>query len=195
MINVNKYNNEFGNQIELVFPNNRKLNINFCGNLDLYLSPSYNSFDELEVSFDITEDDYDLYQIFNKLYSSIVTYKPYGDDKVDIIFKEYEKYNEYPLVKNNIIYFYSDDDPEDIASLLTISKEEDIIHIKIKKGMHMEGIISTAIRIRTNGSRYNSFFIPFMNMYKEINETDFSYHQITINEYVKKLNKTKNYHE
>ena len=185
MIKVNKYNNEFGNQIELVFPDKKRLDLIYAGNLDLYIIHNTNTSNNI-FNFQITEDDYDLYNIFNTLYTSIIEYKPYGDE-IDEVFKYNEKFKQYPLVKNNEINFYSDDDPEEIATLLKITKENDIINLQLKYGTHMEGVISTGVRIRTSGSRYDSFFIPFMQMYNEINKTDFEYHQITIDEYIKKL--------
>lgn len=185
MILVNKYKNEFGNQIKLIFSNGQTLYILFAGNQDLYIIHRENTSSD-SCEFEITEDDYELYCIFDKLYTNIVEYKPY-DNKVDNIFKESEKYKQYPLVKNDEIYFYSDDDPEEIASLLKISKNDGIISLYLKYGTHLEGMKSNGIRIRTNGSRYGLFYIPFMQMYNEINETNFEYHQVTIEEYMKKL--------
>ena len=185
MISVNKYKNEFGNQIKLIFPSEQALYILFAGNQDLYIihrgNTSNNSCD-----FEITKDDYELYCIFDKLYTSVIEYKPY-DNKEDTTFKESERYKQYPLVKNNEIYFYSDDDPEDIATLLKITKKNRVITLSLKYGMHLEGMKSNGIRIRTNGSRYGLFYVPFMQMYNEINETNFEYHQVTIEEYMKKL--------
>jgi hypothetical protein len=85
--------------------------------------------------------------------------------------------------KNRV--WYSDDDPEEIASLAIISKWDNKIHLKFQEGLHMEGIIATSIQIRTDGSRYDYLYIPFKEMYNEVWTTDFSYHQMNLDENVR----------
>ncbi len=186
MIKVKKYKDEFGNQIELEFSKDEILNINYGGNLDLYIS-YISKIDLNEFNCSITPEDYDLYNIFDKLYNSITEYRPFNDEYVDDKFKYYDERRAYPLVKDKVISFHSDDDPVGKGSMLEISKEDDKINISIKNGPEIEGFEIHGIRIRTDGCRYGSFYVPFMTMYNDINKTDFDVHQITMDEYVKSL--------
>jgi hypothetical protein len=138
--------------------------------------------------FEITTDDYDLYQMFDKLYNSLINYIAF-DNRVDESFKRYDKNSEYPLVKDNIITWISDEDPDEIASRVSIYKEQNKIILHFFDGIHQNGFVSKAIRFSTSGSRYNYFYIPFMELYNNICEHDFSFHQYSIDEYLLSLKK------
>ena len=68
-----------------------------------------------------------------------------------------------------------DDYPHDIGPSFEISKCTDIIKITFDKGdtekqdlFHPKN--RTTVRIRTSGSAYNYFYIPFMMLFKELKE-------------------------
>jgi len=87
-----------------------------------------------------------------------------------------------------MIEWYSDELPIDIASKLTIKKEEETFKVLFEKSKKAwDGIFITySIRFRNSGSRYNPFNINFMQMYNELKEYDPNYHQIHIEEYLYK---------
>ena len=79
------------------------------------------------------------------------------------------------LVNNGKIVWKCDDYPHDIGPSFEISKCTDIIKITFDKGdtekqdlFHPKN--RTTVRIRTSGSAYNYFYIPFMMLFKELKE-------------------------
>ena len=186
MVKVLKYDNEFGHQVKLDFNGDKSLEIMYGGNLDLYFIPNFYKSKKDHI-FEINKlDDPDLYNIFNNLFRKVTEYKAI-DNKVDNTFKKQDKLRTHPLVKDEMITWISDDDPEDIASQVTIFKQGDKICLFFQEGKHQNGFKTNAIRISTDGSRYGHFFIPFMELYSDILKQDFDYHQITIDEYLLSL--------
>lgn len=190
MINVKKWENEFGKQLILQFENEDEININFGGNLDLYFTPSSKEYKQ-NYLFEIDElEDYDLYQFFNNMFKKVVKYK-ISEDRVDTAFKKHDKFSKRPLVKDNIINWISDDDPEEIASSVTFFKEKGKICVFFREGVHQEGMKAKSVRFRTSGSRYNKFFIPFIELYGNICNHDFTTHQYSFDEYLLRLKRGK----
>ena len=140
-----------------------------------------------EYDFDIGIEDYELYLMFYKLHDRISHYRPFDDGKVDKTFRRYDQNDEYPLVKNNIITWRSDDDLVEDAPYVQISKHKDNFHLHFQSGKHPSGLYANSIRFSTSGSRYHSFYVPFMELYAEIKEKEFEPHQYSIYEYVKTL--------
>ncbi len=190
MIKVNKYTDQFGIQILLDFEDGKKMNIYYGGNLDLYFMP-YSENKKDTYLFEINQkDNYDLYNIFNNMFNSVIEYKAI-DGKVDKRFKKEEKYRKHPLVKDKMITWISDEAPEDVASSVNIFKQGNNICLFFNQGKDQLGMTATSVRFSTSGSRYDSFFVPFMDLYRNICATDFECHQITMDEYLLSLKERK----
>ena len=191
----------------------KKLIIEYAPNLDLYFVVEDTS------EFVITKEDYQIYELFSKLYETIISADVFNQSSFDYYMSEflghfgnkfisYEDYlkktkkslefkrkqNYYAdLVNNGKIVWKCDDYPHDIGPFFEISKCTDIIKITFDKGdtekqdlFHPKN--RTTVRIRTSGSAYNYFYIPFMMLFKELKELVLI-DQIHIEEYlyIKKL--------
>ena len=173
----------------------KKLTIEYAPNLDLYFVVEDTS------EFVITKEDYQIYELFSKLYETIISADVFNQSSFDYYITEflghfgnkfisYEDYlkktkkslefkrkqNYYTsLVNNGKIVWKCDDYPHDIGPSFKISKCTDIIKITFDKGdtekqdlFHPKN--RTTVRIRTSGSAYNYFYIPFMMLFKELKE-------------------------
>ncbi len=173
----------------------KKLTIEYAPNLDLYFVVEDTS------EFVITKEDYQIYELFSKLYETIISADVFNQSSFDYYMSEflghfgnkfisYEDYlkktkkslefkrkqNYYAdLVNNGKIVWKCDDYPHDIGPSFKISKCTDIIKITFDKGdtekqdlFHPKN--RTTVRIRTSGSAYNYFYIPFMMLFKELKE-------------------------
>lgn len=186
----------------------KKLIIEYAPNLDLYFVVEDTS------EFVITKEDYQIYELFSKLYETIISADVFNQSSFDYYINEflghfgnkfisYEDYlkktkkslefkrkqNYYAdLVNNGKIVWKCDDYPHDIGPFFEISKCTDIIKITFDKGdtekqdlFHPKN--RTTVRIRTSGSAYNYFYIPFMMLFKELKELVLI-NQIHIEEYL-----------
>lgn len=173
----------------------KKLTIEYAPNLDLYFVVEDTS------EFVITKEDYQIYELFSKLYETIISADVFNQSSFNYYMSEflghfgnkfisYEDYlkktkkslefkrkqNYYAdLVNNGKIVWKCDDYPHDIGPSFGISKCTDIIKITFDKGdtekqdlFHPKN--RTTVRIRTSGSAYNYFYIPFMMLFKELKE-------------------------
>ena len=190
---INKYPNEMGTNDFTFTQKNLILRIIFAGNLDLYFAItgnqrlSKNQIDTL--SFEITKKDYELYTLFNGLYDEIV--------KKDSNMSPLAEYKQTLLVdEKGVIKWLSDDEEEQYADSLSIIKVEDGIRLLFKRPIkqsiyEFKNPFGMTVRIRNSGSRYEPFNYKFMHMYNKLQDIDFDYHQMNIEEYLytKKLKK------
>ena len=186
----------------------KKLIIEYAPNLDLYFVVEDTS------EFVITKEDYQIYELFSKLYETIISADVFNQSSFDyymseflghfgnkfISYEDYSKMNERKfeiikkqdyytnLVNEGKIVWKCDDYPHDIGLSFEISKCSDIIKITFDKGdtekqdlFHPKN--RTTVRIRTSGSAYNYFYIPFMMLFKELKELVLI-NQIHIEEYL-----------
>ena len=187
------FNNGYG--CITILNGKKKLTIEYAPNLDLYFVVQDTS------EFVITKEDYQIYELFSKLYETIISADVFNQSSFDYYITEflghfgnkfisYEDYlkktkkslefkrkqNYYAdLVNNGKIVWKCDDYPHDIGPSFKISKCTDIIKITFDKGdtekqdlFHPKN--RTTVRIRTSGSAYNYFYIPFMMLFKELKE-------------------------
>lgn len=185
MQEIERYKNGWGYDTFVIKTDSGSFEILFAPNYDLYwryLSEKNILEDKSIQEIIITKENYFIYEQFYKLYESIKNNKVSYDD--ESYFDAYE--NE--LFKNEIIEWYSDELPIDIASKLTIKKDNETFKITFEKSKKAcEGIFITyTIRFRNSGSRYNPFNINFMKMYNELKEYNPDYHQVHIEEYLYK---------
>lgn len=187
MQEIERYKNGFNYDTFVIRTNEGCFEILFAPNFDLYwryLSEKNIKDDKAVQELTITKENYFLYELFYKLYESIKNNKVYYSNEAD----DYREIKENELFKNDMIEWYSDELPMDIASKLTIKKEDETFKILFEKSKKSwDGIFITyTIRFRNSGSRYNPFNINFMQMYNGLKEYDPNYHQIHIEEYLYK---------
>lgn len=200
------FNNGYG-YITLI-NGKQKLSIMYAPNLDLYFVVENAS------SFIITKEDYQIYELFLKLYETIISADVFNQSSFNYYITEflghfdnefisYEDYlkktkkslefkrkqNYYTsLVNNGKIVWKCDDYPHDIGPSFKITKDTGLIKITFDKGdtekqdlFHPKN--RTTVRIRTSGSAYNYFYVPFMTLFKELKELEID-DQIHIEEYL-----------
>ena len=208
--NYDKYNEIYN--YEFISKDN-KLNISFCGNLDLYFTIYGENINE----FTITKENMTIYNLFDNLYSDIENINIYDEEHFPLYIeteeekKEYlkEKKDEYRLhnrsnynelfnKNNKTITWYSDETAKEVANYLKIIKEEDNFKLEFYTQPYIEGYdrdfnskYSTTIRFRNSGSRYEPFNACFMRLFNNLQKYNPDYHQITIEEYNQKVKKLK----
>ena len=148
--------------------------IAFESDMNLYFSYSGNNLeDKDEYRFTIDKDNPFLYECFDNLYDSVINQKPYRYSE-NLANTEYI----YPLARctcelihdDGIIEWHSDDEPYDLGSVLSISKDEEENYIlgfkRAKDG-------NCSVRIRNGGSCYDPYNASFMIMYNRLCDYDF----------------------
>lgn len=190
---------------------NKKIIMTFQGNLDLYIGIV--SEKEDDKPFEITQENYVIYSMFEKLYNDIKNCQVYQvyprinseneseeewqleslDEEESRIkdmnedLAKYRKYDEMSVFKNDKVEWHCDDYPYDKAAILTIEKKDDkfLVNVEDKDKNHF----FNGVRIRNSGSRHQPYNMVFMRMFNELQEYDPNFHQIHLNEieYQKKL--------
>lgn len=204
---LTKKETEFGIDV-LLEEDNKKFEIYFAGNLDLYWNIRSKEESDRH-SFTITKENGELYRLFETLYNDIENINIFGVDsytaeEIEEIKDKYRKYNlsrynELFDKDNKTITWHSDETAYDVSNILKIKKEEDSFEIEFSIQPHINGYDRDfnspnhiPIRFRNSGSMYLPFNYVFMRMYKELikldDVSDYG-HQMTIDEYqyVKKL--------
>ena len=180
---------------------NKELKIIYGCDLDLYLTLSDGRLipenESTKKYFDITKENYQVYCAFDKLYKNIIKGNPLGEE-TSYIYKNYRYSNEYSkLVNNNNIVWLSDEDIEEKADSLTITKKDEdtyrLLFTRSKEPL-AEGKKSSfniSVKIGNISSRYNPFNNAFMNMFNDLQDVNTECHQMHIEEveYIKKLQK------
>ena len=194
---IKKEKNEFERCYDFEFvEGNKKLDIFYGGNLDLYFSISDNdlipeNIDSI-LSFDITKENYEVYSLFDSLYKNIIKCNLYGKCNEDVIIdkKLYKNSFQYKSLvdKDKNITWVSDDDPYDIGDRLIIMKNDNDSYKLLFERNHlinnqeMKSGIYISVRIRNSGSRYDPFNCCFMNLYNELQNINTECHQIHMEE-------------
>ncbi len=149
-----------GNYYDFVFQRdgNKTLSIFFGGNLDLYFS--LENFDD-DPTFIIGKDYYEIYMLFDKLYSSVINADIYGEiteeEKDHLIFmnkinqddyhreieelKRRERYRKFlknshqykNLVQDGLIIWLSDEYFDEVAPFVKIKKQENVYILEFGK--------------------------------------------------------------
>lgn len=187
MQEVERYKNLWGYDTFVIKTIEGSFEILFAPNGDLYwryLSETNPLDNKEKQELAITKENYFVYELFYKLYESIKNNKVYYSNQEDDYYEVKYKTNE--LFHDNMIEWYSDEFYKEIASKLTIKKEDEIFKVIFEKSKKsQDGIFITyTIRFRNSGSRYDPFNISFMQMYNSLKEYDPNYHQLHIEEYL-----------
>lgn len=191
MLDIEKVKDRDGYNRIIIKNHEGQFHILFAGNLDLYFWYLKESNNEKEYhSFIVGMEDYFLYKCFDELYNNVIDERPFRDENYSMEYVCPHEYFYYPLVKNNVIEWHSDDGDYDEAAILFISKYDDYFCVTLKEGkMSDMGYHVTSVRFRNSGSRYDPYNSTFMLFYNRLCKHDFTEdNQITIYEYMNRLN-------
>lgn len=192
MLEIDKYIDERGYYTFLVNVDGRYFTITFAGNLDLYWGPYDDNRDNDKHEYIITKENYYFYSLIEELYESIKNYRAYNNELNDIYknIREFDKYNDKKLFKDNKIDYHSDDDVYEESSRLLIERVGEVFKITFirNKNNHFN---TCFVGICNSGGRYRPFNINFMAMYNKLKEYDKNNYQIHIEEYLYKKRKKK----
>jgi len=209
---VSKSKNEYNMYDILIEDGTKKLNIYFCGNLDLYWSLYDIAGFQDPCEMIITKENYRIYELFLTLYSDIQNCdvrKEYADciERCSTLeeLREYKRsvieYNgwlrvreessEQRLFKNGVVEWHSDDFAYEAAHVLKIIKRDDDSFIIRLESNEKEIYGRYSVRIRNSRSGHKPFNILFMEMYNRLQSYDPEDTQIHIEEYMyqKKIGK------
>ena len=168
------------------------LKIFFGGNLDLYMTLGtdktlpYN--ENVTLEFDITKEEYDIYELFDTLYYDIINGNVYDEERLNRNIKDNYVYRDL-VDKDNNITWISDDGPQEVEDKLIISKLNDTYRLTFigndkELDCGFKSPYSIVVRFRNSGSWYTPFNVLFMKMFHKLQELDINYHQYHIEEYL-----------
>lgn len=165
----------------------KRIVISYEGTLDLYFSAfQKNDYKPPKLEFEITKENYELYQLFDILYSDCLNCNIFKIDELRYEFcetdeerkelvdetkrlndnlRQYSNYN--VLFENGYLSWKNDECIYEEADTLNIYKENEkyrLEFIRKSKELHL-GIVC---RIRNSGSRYKPFNNVFMNLYNNL---------------------------
>lgn len=186
---VKKDNIEGYDSVTLI-EENKQLQISFAPNLDLYWCFRDGNDDITTYgTFLITKENYQIYELFEQLYSEIASCQVFDDDGLNEIEKQSGQYKE--LFNDEVITWISDDRDLENDNIVKMSKQEETFLLEFAKKEKKKDIQNlwdmsrrVSIRFRNSGSSYAPFNIPFMRMFNKLCEYDPEFHQINIEEYL-----------
>ena len=151
-----------------------QLYIFFCNNLDLYMTLKCDKILEedkyVSLDFDITKENYEIFEAFDILYNKIV-YESLNENN-HFITKYYKK-----LVDDDKrIVWISDDGPFESQDRLVISRNDEytyrltFIRTDVATPHESKNPFGISIRFRNSGSQYDPFNFYFMDMYNRLQD-------------------------
>ena len=174
---------------------NKKLVIQYFNNGDLYWVISDNN-NSCMKTFEITKEDYQIYELFELLYNDIKRkniYNVYEEikkctskEQLLKVYRKYEEHNKYIKEYNDLnisdsITWVSDNRNYDIANQVTILKEEDKYVLVFNLRDYQS---HNSIRFSNSGSRYSPYNRCFMKHFKNLINLEIDKEQINIEEYM-----------
>lgn len=191
MLQLKKSKTTQGYDSFTIITNEGSFDIAFENNLDLYwyFKPKCNVMDSMEsYGLIITKEDYEIYREFDILYNSIKNKTPFAgdlfDDKNRSKVVDIDIYTDNNLFINDMVNWHSDDSPYENASYVTIKKENESYIIEFHKSNSEDLVDTFSIRFSNSGSRYRPYNVLFMNMYNNLKNYNFDFHQIHIEEHI-----------
>ena len=170
--------------------NEQKFTISWAGVGDIFWRPEFEGsiLEHEQIDIIINSTDGYLYDLIFQLYDDIINYRlVFEDEYITEMRKNEESNNPEKLIKNDVIEWHSDDNPYDESSILKIVKQENKFIISFIRSNPEYDFKSLAVRIRMDGTRYDSFNFIFNKMYQQLleyAEYEKEYHQITLDEYI-----------
>jgi len=200
MTTIEKIEHEHG-YIFKIYLGEDLFTITFAGNLDLYWSyVSKNILEENTKTLTITKENFFLYELIKELYERIRDYNFDDvlfsfDDEARKKFRERkileDRNNTEKLFHDGIVDYHSDDGVYDEVSSFQIKELEDSYEITFTKGVVNGNFQTFSVRICNSGSRYEHFRTLFMRMYNKMVRYDQDFNQVTIDEYIYSLKRTR----
>jgi len=176
----------------------KELKVIYAGNLDLYFmvnnGKSIPYAENVNISFDITKEDYEIFCLFESLYNEVIS----GNVFEDCDYNSYGSYQYKLLVDDEqSINWISDDGPAECEDRLSFMRiDNDTYRLifyrnNVPMDFGFKSSFNIVVRFRNSGSRYDPFNCVFMRFYQRLQEVDPNYHQVHIEEllYKKQLNK------
>lgn len=161
----------------------------FGGTMDLYFCYLGKHFKRIHRhSFILDKSNYFLYKCFDDLYEIIKSERPFKEfDPDSHLVYEHEKFP-YPLLKNGVIEWHSDDGYYANSAVLYIEKLGEKYKITLKEGYLSDISFPTStVRFRNSGSFYEPYNASFMSLYKKLCDHNFENEQITMDEYIDRI--------
>ena len=147
--------------------------IYYGDDLSLYWSCTLNDDMQNCYKYTVTKDNESIYKIFDELYDSVVSKRPFKHFNSDEP-EKYYAYDDNGLIENNAIEWHSDAFNYDAASVLKIEKDNEtenlVVTFKKSKVVADEiGSFSTySVKISTGLSRYDPYNASFIDMYNKL---------------------------
>ena len=206
MLEIKKIQNYINEKIFdfKITQDDKVLNISLGGNGDLSFSINRSDYEDIDhLDFDITKENEELYNLFDRLYKKIVNCDIYkikkenaeynNEEYREMMIFHYEQCNKelkeskkyLNLVQNGTISWKSDNQLYEEASILNIHKEGDKYRLEFilrnnKKTEYIE------VEISNSGSKYYPFTLPFMELYNLLQNIEVYSHQKSIQKNNKK---------
>ncbi len=143
---------------------------------DINLSCRYQDYRKISnISFNIPDNQGEIYSVFNKLYTNIISGNIFGEDESLQSVQEKiqsEKNTSWyrSLVQNNVITLLCDAYPIQYPNVLKIAKKKEEIVLTFDKvdGGFPKDPYSISIHVRQSGSRIYEFCIPFKTLFLQL---------------------------
>ncbi len=172
---LKKYSNDY-NSFDIDFIQDGKILSIYQTGADINFSCKYEDYRSLSsISFQISSDQEEVYPLFHKLYTNIITGNVMGEDpslqRVQESMQSETSMSWYQsIIQDGVITIYCDAYPMDCPNVLKIMKQEDGIILTFDKveGDMLKMPYCIPINIRQSGSRIYDFSIPFKTLFMEL---------------------------
>ena len=199
MINISKYKSKFGASDICICDGDKKFQLFFGGDLDLYWASND------VVRFNITKENYFLYSLVEDLYERVKECRVFEVDDaelsfcdtsedVDKLYKRKEESNKYLKrfgsykklfdSSTGIISWHDDESIFEEGNVVNIIPGDEEFVLEFVPGIKCDPYDMIGIRFRNSGSTYTPFNSVFMRMFNQLQDYDPNNHQIHIEEYL-----------
>ena len=204
MMEISKNKSQFGASDITICSGDKKFQLFFGGDLDLYWSCIDLSQDTNDVvRFNITKENYFLYSLVEELYERIKNCRVFDveecelefcetSEEVDELYKRKQDSNErlkgfsnYEKLFDNstgIISWHDDESIFEEGNVVNIIPGDEEFVLEFVPGVKCDAYDMIGIRFRNSGSTYTPFNSVFMRMFNQLQEYDPNYHQVHIEE-------------
>lgn len=204
MMEISKNKSQFGASDITICSGDKKFQLFFGGDLDLYWSCIDLSQDTNDVvRFNITKENYFLYSLVEELYERIKNCRVFDveecelefcetSEEVDELYKRKQDSNERLKGFSNyeklfdsstgIISWHDDESIYEEGNVVNIIPGDEEFILEFVPGVKCDAYDMIGIRFRNSGSTYTPFNSVFMRMFNQLQDYDPNYHQIHIEE-------------
>lgn len=206
MIKIMKNKSEFGADDVVINDGDKRFQLLFGGDGDLYwtmidLSQETNDV----VRFFVTKENYMLYALIEDLYDRVKSCHVFDVEDVELefcdsaedvekLYKRKKKSNEDLKIsgayrklfdqETGIISWHDDESIFEEGNVVNIIPGDEEFVLEFVPGVHCDAYDAIGVRFRNSGSTYTPFNNVFMRMFNSLQGYDPDYHQIHIEEYL-----------